>query len=130
MGALRDLSLYRFSFHDPLYCSSALYVLIFASRKLAGSVSVPQNSIVQGIRIFLELPTGSEAAAFSLRGITQALTRNPRNPNLGHANNSILQNKADIISGERGQSARKAWKRAITDFQSHGRGSSAKNLMP
>uniref|UniRef100_A0A8H7TTE2 Xylanolytic transcriptional activator regulatory domain-containing protein n=1 Tax=Bionectria ochroleuca TaxID=29856 RepID=A0A8H7TTE2_BIOOC len=132
MGALKDLSLLcRFSFHDSLYCSSALYVLIFASRKLEGSVSVPQSSIVQGIHILLELAKGSEAAALSLRGITQALASSPspRNPNAGQTTNSGLRNTASSISGEHGRSAWKAWKRAMTDSQSHGRVSSTKNPM-
>ncbi|CAG9994290.1 unnamed protein product [Clonostachys byssicola] len=131
LGALKDLSLLcRFYFHDSLYCSSALYVLIFASRKLAGSVSVPQNSIVQGIRILLELAKGSEAAGLSLRRITQALASCPRNLSAGNTNSSTLRNTENGVSGERGRSAWKAWKRAVTDSQSHGRISSTKNRMP
>ncbi|VUC33741.1 unnamed protein product [Clonostachys rosea] len=131
MGALKDLSLLcRFSFHDSLYCSSALYVLIFASRKLVGSVSVPHNSIVQGIQVLLELAKGSEAAGLSLKGITQALASSPGNPNGGHANNSTLRTTENSVSGERGRSAWKAWKRAMTDSQPHGRGSCTKNPLP
>ncbi|CAH0034599.1 unnamed protein product [Clonostachys rhizophaga] len=131
LGALKGLSLLcRFSFHDSLYCSSALYVLIYASRKLAGSVSVPQKSIVQGICILLELAKGSEAAGLSLSGITQALARSPRNPSAGNTNSSTLRNTENGISGERERSAWKAWKRAVTDPQSHGWGSSTKNPMP
>ncbi|KAL3479136.1 fungal-specific transcription factor domain-containing protein [Aspergillus californicus] len=64
-----------YSFHDSLYCSSALYVLLLVEKKFEdGVVCVPRGALRRGICILLGLARQSEAAAESVRYIIRALT--------------------------------------------------------
>ncbi|KAL4954224.1 fungal-specific transcription factor domain-containing protein [Aspergillus filifer] len=67
MSDLKSRSLLcGYSFHDALYCSSALYVLLLVERKLSDFVRVPAGVLHKGISILLVLARDSEAAASSL----------------------------------------------------------------
>jgi hypothetical protein len=71
MSALGERSLLsRFSFHDFLYCSAALYVLLLGA-KLERPVTPVKTTILQGIVVLYELAKGSEAAALSLNLISR-----------------------------------------------------------
>jgi hypothetical protein len=71
MLSLKERSLLcRFSFHDSLYCSTALYVLLLGT-KLESSILAMQETIAQGISVLSTLAKGSQTAASSLRLISQ-----------------------------------------------------------
>ncbi|KAF7549532.1 hypothetical protein G7Z17_g6324 [Cylindrodendrum hubeiense] len=106
---LKSLSLLcASSFHDSLYCSSALHVLLLASRKLPGIIAAPMESIYRGVLVLLELARGSEAAASSLRGIIRAMASSPARTDRQHAN-ATSSSRANISSKELGRSAWKSW---------------------
>ncbi|KAL4937279.1 fungal-specific transcription factor domain-containing protein [Aspergillus oleicola] len=113
MSALRSRSLLcGYSFHDALYCSSALYVLLLVERKLGDFVKVPPGILHEGISILLVLAKDSEAAASSLRYLlrvmlTAKVGSNDNNPS------RIADHSAPQIDAEsKGRNAWKAWKAA------------------
>ncbi|KAF4987036.1 hypothetical protein FDECE_15632 [Fusarium decemcellulare] len=58
----------RYSCQDPLYCSSALHVLLLGA-KLESPTESTKRTIAEGILVLRELARGSETAASSLGGI-------------------------------------------------------------
>ncbi|KAJ3528390.1 hypothetical protein NM208_g10220 [Fusarium decemcellulare] len=58
----------RYSCQDPLYCSSALHVLLLGA-KLESPTESTKRTIAEGILVLRELARGSETAASSLEGI-------------------------------------------------------------
>lgn len=76
MFSLRGKSqLCRFSFHDSLYCTAALYVLLLGKDLEWLSSEVIRGSLRQGVLILLDLAEGSELAASALKYILQALQK-------------------------------------------------------
>lgn len=106
MFSLRARSLLcRFSFHDSLYCTAALYVLLLAKSLdwLPGHLT--RDPIQQGILVLLDLAKGSEIAADALRYIVRYVQRDKRDsaaaPRSGGGDAETRH--------ERGRRAWKAW---------------------
>ncbi|KAJ3542299.1 hypothetical protein NM208_g4176 [Fusarium decemcellulare] len=64
----------RYSCQDPLYCSSALHVLLLGA-KLESPTESTKRTIAEGILVLRELARGSETAASSLEGILSGSNR-------------------------------------------------------
>jgi hypothetical protein len=107
MSLLKSQSLLcRFSFHDSLYCSAALYVLLLVE-KLDDLARPSREVIGEGVLILVELAKGSEAAASSLRHILRGIQSYSKGSE-GHPviDSNILSNGDGQL---RGRMAWKAW---------------------
>jgi hypothetical protein len=103
MSVLRERSLLsRFSFHDFLYCSAALYVLLLGA-KLDRLVTPVKASILEGISVLYELAKGSEAAASSLQLISRGFR------SFIKAQSSTSSTIADFTDQHGRKQGRKAW---------------------
>jgi hypothetical protein len=105
MSLLKSRSLLcQFSFHDSLYCTAALYVLLLVD-KLNGLVKTSRDPICQGVLILLELAKGSEAAGSSLRHIIRGLQ------SCSKGDEGIAVTGSDALDNGGGQlRGRMAWK--------------------
>lgn len=106
MFSLRARSLLcRFSFHDSLYCTAAVYVLLLANSLDWLPSTVTRDSMYQGILVLLDLAKGSEIAADALRYIVRYVQRDKQG--------STAAPKSDgndvEARHERGRRAWKAW---------------------
>ncbi|KAI1340708.1 fungal-specific transcription factor domain-containing protein [Xylariaceae sp. FL0016] len=101
----------HFSFHDALYCSSSLYVLLLATRKLEGVVAAPREHIYQGISLLLELAKGSEAAASALAYIIPAVI----SYDCAGASEAAAADTSSL--GDKGRNEWKAWLTGQADSQ-------------
>lgn len=107
MFSLRTRSLLcRFSFHDSLYCTAALYVLLLGKSFDWLPSNVTKDPIHQGILILLDLAKGSEIAADALKDIVRYLQRDQRA--------STSPRDAGVGSEARHERGRRAWKAWIT----------------
>lgn len=111
MSSLRWHSLLcTFSFHDAIYCSSSIYVLLLANQKLKGLVTAPREHIARGILILLDLAQGSEAALSSLHSVIDAIiSQHPGPPGEQGSRSSLEASTAGEGSIEKGRNAWKAW---------------------
>lgn len=106
MFSLRERSqLCRFSFHDSLYCTAAVYVLLLGKNLEWLSSEVIKNSIRQGVLILLDLANGSELAASALKHILQGLRK--ENSTGEEATKSAVPDEDAKL--EKGRKAWKAW---------------------
>lgn len=101
MTTLKDRALLsRFSFHDFLYCSAALFVLLLGA-KLETPGQTTKSTFIQGMAVLFELAKGSEAAVSSLRlisrGFQSCLKQQP------------VALQTATTSGERSEEGRIAW---------------------
>lgn len=72
MLSLKERSLlYRFSLHDLLYYSTALYILLLGAKLETSILSTTKKTIGQGISVLSALAKGSQTAVSSLRLISQ-----------------------------------------------------------
>lgn len=72
--SLRSKSmLCRFSFHDSLYCTAAVYVLLLGEKLDWLSPSITKEPLSQGILVLRDLSKGSEIAARALKYIVNSL---------------------------------------------------------
>ncbi|CAI7597913.1 unnamed protein product [Penicillium glandicola] len=95
----------RFSFHDSLYCTAALYILML--REKLDFPMQTKESIAQGLVVLQDLATGSEFAASSLRHIKNGfrLSQNDK-----YKNDEISRHLSDDeIQRENGRKAFQAW---------------------
>lgn len=121
MFSLRDKSrLCRFSFHDSLYCTAAVYVLLLGKDLEWLSSEVIKDSIRQGVLILLDLAKGSELAASALKYILQALQKEINTGEEAH-NEEIPDEDSKLEKG------RKAWKAWVARYSS---GSLARSTVP
>lgn len=104
--SLRSSSmLCRFSFHDSLYCTAAVYVLLLGEKLDWLSPSITKEPLSQGILVLQDLSKGSEIAARALKYIVNSLRADPWN--------SIVPPESletdEQTRLERGRKAWKAW---------------------
>lgn len=72
--SLRSRSLLcRFSFHDSLYCTAAVYVLLLGEKLDWLSPGTTKEPLVQGILVLQDLAKGSEIAARALRYVLKSI---------------------------------------------------------
>lgn len=113
MFNLRSRSLLcRFSFHDSLYCTAALYVLLLGARLDWLPANITKDPIQQGIMVLLDLAKGSELAASALRHIVRGLPKSKRD-------SAVFNNLAQGENVTRLEEGRKAWKTWL-ERTSHG----------
>lgn len=106
MFSLRSKSqLCRFSFHDSLYCTAAVYVLLLGKDLEWLSSEAVRESIRQSVLILLDLAEGSELAASALKYILQALQKDISVPE-GASEGAVADEDAKL---EQGRKAWKAW---------------------
>lgn len=106
MFSLRARSqLCRFSFHDSLYCTAAVYVLLLGKSLEWLSSDVVKESIRQGVLILLDLAEGSELAASALKHILHGLQKDMRNSEEA-SDRTLVDEEAKL---EKGRKAWKAW---------------------
>lgn len=106
MFSLRARShLCRFSFHDSLYCTAAVYVLLLGKSLEWLSSDEVNKSIRQGVLILMDLAEGSELAACALRHILHGLQKDVRNSEES-SYGVIVDEEAKL---EKGRKAWRAW---------------------
>ncbi|KAJ4395806.1 hypothetical protein N0V93_000020 [Gnomoniopsis smithogilvyi] len=106
MFSLRARShLCRFSFHDSLYCTAAVYVLLLGKSLEWLSSDVVTESIHQGVLILLDLAEGSELAASALKHILRGLQKDMKSSE-GTSDGIAVDEESKL---EKGRKAWKAW---------------------
>lgn len=107
MFSLRSRSLLcRFSFHDSLYCTAALYVLLLGKNLDWLPDHVTREPIYRGILVLLDLAKGSEIAADALRYIVRYVQRDKQD--------SAAPRDDGTDEDARLERGRRAWKAWIT----------------
>ncbi|KAL4792218.1 fungal-specific transcription factor domain-containing protein [Aspergillus venezuelensis] len=113
MSDLKSRSLLcGYSFHDALYCSSALYVLLLVERKLGDFVKVPAGILHKGISILLLLARDSEAAASSLRYLLRVMLAAKNMAGDDKPAELSSHPQPEVSDEKRGRTAWRAWKTA------------------
>ncbi|KAH8653604.1 fungal-specific transcription factor domain-containing protein [Xylariales sp. PMI_506] len=108
MSTLRARSLLcPFSFHDSLYCTAAIYVLLLAERSDC-LVTESRSSIDDGVRVLMELAQGSEAAVSSLNHIIHAVRCHREG--IGEPSRPRQSNPLNNRQGDNDKDAWRAWK--------------------
>jgi len=110
MHSLKQRSLLcQFSFHDFLYCSTALYVLLLGG-KLELQLRTTDSSVMKGISILSALAKGSEAAASALKVINRGLQA------CAKGKNSLNTGKEVSLPPQRSrEEGRRLWQAWLTD---------------
>ncbi|KAL5040960.1 fungal-specific transcription factor domain-containing protein [Aspergillus fruticulosus] len=103
-----------YSSHDALYCSSALYVLLLADRRLNKEVKIPRYTLEKGIQILLVLARDSEAAASSLRYILRVMVHSPPETTGSNSSPVVSHDSSHPRAESIGRDAWKAWRAAQT----------------
>lgn len=110
--SLRSRSLLcRFSFHDSLYCTAAVYVLMLGENLDWLSPSITKEPLSQGILVLQDLSKGSEIAARALKYILHSLQE-------GKRDSELLPELVENDEQTRLERGRKAWKTWMTQTTS------------